>query len=143
MSDIETPEDSGSNARKELAAYVERIERLLEQKAVTSEDIKAAYAEAAGAGFDKKALKQIIKERVADTEKTVLHRSTVNVYRRALGALTGTPLGDWARSWISREAKLKMDEIPQEAAELNEFMNRRKTSGDKKPEGDVPSPLSA
>jgi uncharacterized protein (UPF0335 family) len=112
----------GDNARKALAGYVERIERLTQEKAETTADIKAVYEEAAGAGFDKQALKQIIKDRAADTEKTVLFRGVVSTYRRALGALSGTPLGDWARSWTSREAKLRLSEAQREAEEGSELL---------------------
>jgi uncharacterized protein (UPF0335 family) len=115
-------EELGDNARKALAGYIERIERLNEEKKATAADIKAAFEEAAGAGFDKAAIKQIIKERAADTEKTVIFRGTVATYRRALGALTGTPLGEWARTWNGREAKLRISEDKRDAAEGNELL---------------------
>lgn len=101
MSEIEL----GRNAREQLAGFVERIESLTEEKAEVSERIKSEYAEAAGSGFDKKVIRQLIKERTADFQKTIEHRATLNAYRRALGGLAGTPLGDWARQWISTEAR--------------------------------------
>jgi uncharacterized protein (UPF0335 family) len=132
---LQGEEELGDNARKALAGYIERIERLTEEKKATAADIKAAYEEAVAAGFDKAAIKQIIKERAADTEKTVIFRGTVATYRRALGALMGTPLGEWARSWNSREAKMRLSEAKRNAEEGGELLKaflgkKRRAAGD-------------
>lgn len=125
------PDEFGGNSKQQLAGFVERVESLLDEKAQVSEKIKAEYAEAAAAGFDKKALKQLLKERQADTVGTVEHRSIVALYRRALGTLTGTPLGDWARGWMSREAKMRLDDAKATYADprLDEFMKGRQQRG--------------
>jgi uncharacterized protein (UPF0335 family) len=116
-------------ARNELGDFVQRIESLTAEKAEVSERIKKEYAEAAGAGFDKKAIRQLIKERMADLDKTVQHRRTVEVYRRALGTLAGTPLGDWARSWIATDAR--QDRHENEPSAMAEFLSKRKGKGQK------------
>ena len=46
-----------------LIQYIERIERLIEEKQGIADDIKDVYAEANNAGYDKKAIREIIKLR--------------------------------------------------------------------------------
>ncbi len=48
---------------EELLRYVERIEKLEEDKKEIQDDIKSVYDEASGKGFDKKALKEVLKLR--------------------------------------------------------------------------------
>lgn len=137
------PDELGSNARIALEQFIERIERLDAERAATSEDIKAAYAEAAGSGFDKKALKQIIKERSkADMDKTIKHRVLVDLYRRALAKSDQGDFGDWARGWISREAKSSIDKAKSDTADpkLADFLKARKArdrTGDRPGGGDA------
>ena len=49
--------------------YIERIERLEEEKKTIAEDIRAIYLEAKQHGFNKKAIKQVIKYRKMDPEE--------------------------------------------------------------------------
>jgi uncharacterized protein (UPF0335 family) len=107
MSKTETVTDLGNKSAKDLADFISRIESLEVEKREVAERIKAEYAEAAGVGFDKDALRAVIKERKADGEKTVQRRAVIETYRRALGALSGTPLGDWARGWMADDARHK------------------------------------
>lgn len=118
-------DDSGltSETRNQLGDYVERIEGLIAERKEISEKIKSEYADAAGAGFNKKAIGQIIKERLADLDKTIEHRKIVDTYRRALGSLAGTPLGDWARQWLANDAR--MDRRAKEPTPMDEFMKAR------------------
>ena len=53
-------------AGERLKSYVERIERLNEEKAALAEDIKEVFAEVKSAGFDVKTVREIIKERKKD-----------------------------------------------------------------------------
>src|SRR5471030_1055244 len=55
-------------AKDQLKAFVERIERLEEEKKATSDDIRDVYAEAKGTGYDIKALRTIVSLRKQDTE---------------------------------------------------------------------------
>lgn len=115
----------GNKSAKDLAGFIDRIEGLIAEKQEVAERIKSEYAEAAGTGFDKKALQQIIKERAADSEKTIQHRSIVHTYRQALGGLAGTPLGDWARTWLAQDERLKRHAHEASTA-LDEFLAKAK-----------------
>lgn len=121
-----TSDDLGSNARVQLAGFIERIESLEEEKAQVSEKIKAEFAEAAGVGFEKKAIKQILKDRKADLDQTIDMRAKIDAYRKALGSLTDTPLGDWARSWMANEARTRRRDTTEIDPQLDEFLKKRK-----------------
>ena len=56
-------------AKDQVKAFVERIERLEEEKKATSDDIRDVYAEAKGTGFDTKALRTIVRLRKLDTDE--------------------------------------------------------------------------
>lgn len=75
-----------SVARDDLRAIVERIESLEETKADVASDIKDVYQEAAGKGFDKKALRTIIRIR-KDKDAWKASQDLVDVYCSALGLL--------------------------------------------------------
>lgn len=68
-----------------LRSLVERIERLAEERKALGEDIKDIYAEAKSAGFDVKALRQIIRMRTWEPAELEEHETLVDLYRRALG----------------------------------------------------------
>jgi uncharacterized protein (UPF0335 family) len=68
-----------------LRSLVERIERLAEERKALSSDIKDIFAEAKSAGFDVKALRQIIRMRTWEPAKLEEHETLIDVYRRALG----------------------------------------------------------
>ena len=53
-------------ARDRLRAFVERIERLEEEKATIAADIREIYAEAKGEGYDAPALRAVVRERKKD-----------------------------------------------------------------------------
>ena len=72
-------------AADRLRSLVERIERLEEERKALGGDIKDIYAEAKSAGFDGKALRQIIRMRTWEPAKLDAHESLVDLYRRALG----------------------------------------------------------
>jgi len=86
-------DNSGPIAADRLRSLVERIERLNEEKAALASDIKDIFAEAHSAGFDKKALRAIIKERAEDTDKRREREELMDIYRNALGMLADTELG--------------------------------------------------
>jgi uncharacterized protein (UPF0335 family) len=72
-------------AADHLKAFVERIERLEEEKAAISGDIKDVYTEAKGNGFDGKALRQIISLRKKDFAERQEEEAILDLYRQALG----------------------------------------------------------
>lgn len=83
-------------AKDQLKAFVERIERLEEEKKTISDDIRDVYAESKGNGFDVKALRAVIRLRKQDAQKRAEHELIVETYMHSLGMLVGTPLGDAA-----------------------------------------------
>ncbi len=68
-----------------LRSFIERIERLEEEKAALSADIKDVYAGAKGTGFDVKIIRQIIRKRKLDAAMLAEMEEIETVYRRALG----------------------------------------------------------
>ena len=54
---------------EQLNAFIERVERLEEEKKAIADDIREVYAEAKGSGFDVKALRAIVRLRKQDTEE--------------------------------------------------------------------------
>ena len=124
----------GSESRAELAAYIERIESLTEEKRQLGAKIKSEFDDADHSGYSKEAIKQIIKERAADAQKSIEQRAVTAAYRRALGSLAGTPLGDWARGWMANEARINKPDP--KGAEMDDFMKTRKAKA-KGEEGDA------
>ena len=72
-------------AKDQLKAFVERIERLEEEKKATSDDIRDVYAEAKGNGFDIKALRSIVRLRKLDTDERREQQEVLETYMHALG----------------------------------------------------------
>ena len=79
--------DVGGIGGEQLKSFIERIERLEEEKRVLAEDIKEVYAEARGSGFEPKIMRQIIKIRKMDQEEHDEQESLLDLYKRALGML--------------------------------------------------------
>jgi len=74
-------------AKDHLKAFVERIERLEEEKKALADDIRDVYGEAKSTGFDVKALRTIIKMRKEDTDERKEHEAILETYMHALGML--------------------------------------------------------
>lgn len=77
--------DASSVAADQLKSYIERIERLEEEKAGLASDIKDVYAEAKGTGFDVKALRKIISLRKKDHAERQEEEAILELYMQALG----------------------------------------------------------
>lgn len=75
----------GGIAADRLRSLVERIERLSEERKSIGADIRDIYAEAKSAGFDVKALRQVIRIRQQDAADVEELETLIDVYRRALG----------------------------------------------------------
>ena len=75
----------GGIAADQLASYVERIERLEEEKANLMADIKEVYSEAKALGYDVKILRQIIRLRKMEDHERTEQEEILEVYKRALG----------------------------------------------------------
>lgn len=76
---------SESVAQDQLRAFVERIERMEEEKKAISDDIKEIYAEAKGNGFDTKVLRQVIRIRKQDRAERLEQEAILELYLAALG----------------------------------------------------------
>ncbi|WP_339041327.1 MULTISPECIES: DUF2312 domain-containing protein [unclassified Candidatus Lariskella] len=68
-----------------LKQYIERIERLEEEKKQVTDLIKDVYAEAKSSGLDTKIMKQIIRERQMDQSKLSEQEELLDIYKRAIG----------------------------------------------------------
>jgi uncharacterized protein (UPF0335 family) len=79
--------DVGGIAGERLKSFIERIERLEEEKRALAEDIKEVFAEAKGVGFDIKIMRQIIKIRRMDQDDVDEQEALLDTYKRALGML--------------------------------------------------------
>jgi len=74
-------------AKDHLKAFVERIERLEEEKKTIADDIRDVYAEAKGTGFDVKALRTIVRLRKQDADERREQETILETYMHALGML--------------------------------------------------------
>ena len=70
---------------KHLRAFIERIERLEEEKKALADDIKEVYAEAKGNGFDVKIMRKIVSIRKQDRDKRIEEDAILELYMAALG----------------------------------------------------------
>ncbi len=68
-----------------LLQYIERIERLAEEKEVIASDIREVFAEAKGSGFDNKIMRQILKLKGMDESDRQEQEHLLDLYKRALG----------------------------------------------------------
>jgi uncharacterized protein (UPF0335 family) len=76
-----------------LRSFLERIEKLEEEKRAISDDIKDVYAEAKSNGFDAKVIRAIVAMRKQDKAKREEFEEILDLYLSALGELSDTPLG--------------------------------------------------
>jgi uncharacterized protein (UPF0335 family) len=74
-------------AKEHLKAFVERVERLEEEKKAISDDIRDVYAEARTNGFDVKALRAIVRLRKQDADERREQETILETYMLALGML--------------------------------------------------------
>lgn len=77
--------DVGGVAGERLKSFIERIERLEEEKAALMEDIKEVYGEAKGVGFDAKTMRKIVSLRKMDHEKRRESEELLELYKSAIG----------------------------------------------------------
>lgn len=68
-----------------LKSFVERVERLMEEKAAIADDIKDVYAEAGASGFDKKIVRKVVSLRRMDAEKRREEQELIELYCAAIG----------------------------------------------------------
>ena len=82
--------DVGGVSSNQLKSFIERIERLEEEKAEIGEQIRDVLAEAKGTGFDVKIIRQILKIRKLETQERLEQEELLDLYLTALG-MNGQP----------------------------------------------------
>jgi len=80
--------DTGGVAAAELRAFIERIERLEEEKKRVAEEVKEVYAEAKGSGYDTKVMRQVIRLRRQDKAERQEMEAILDLYMHALGMVS-------------------------------------------------------
>jgi len=91
-----TNSSEGGVAGAELRQFVERVERLEEEKKAIADDIKEVYTEMKGRGFDTKVVRQIVRIRKQDHAERMEYEAILDLYLTALGEFANTPLGQSA-----------------------------------------------
>jgi len=81
-----------SEAREELKSFIERIERLAEQRKELGDEQRALFAEAKAKGFDPKAMRRIIKRRQKDANELAEDEAIDDTYAHAIGMAADSPL---------------------------------------------------
>lgn len=76
---------NGNVAADELRLFIERIERLEEEKKGISDDIRDVYSETKSQGFDVKIIRQIVKLRSMETHDRQEMEAILDTYKNALG----------------------------------------------------------
>jgi len=76
-----------ATAQGRLKSFVERVERLEEDKAAVSADMKGVFDEAKGEGFDVKILRKVIRLRKQDKAKRDEEEALIDLYLQAVGGL--------------------------------------------------------
>jgi len=77
--------DVGGVAADHLRSFIERIERLEEEKKGIADDIKEIFAEAKGTGFDVKAMRAVLRLRKLDKADLQEQEYMIDLYKHALG----------------------------------------------------------
>ena len=75
----------GGVTGQKLKAYIERVERLEEEKSELAEDIKEVYGEAKSNGFDVKTMRKLVRIRKMDLEKRREEEELLELYKAAIG----------------------------------------------------------
>jgi len=72
-------------AKEHLRSFVERIERLEEEKKALADDIREVYAEAKGTGFDTRIMRQVVRLRQMESADRQEQEAMLELYMNALG----------------------------------------------------------
>jgi len=83
--DDDLTDSSQTVAAGQLRAFIERIERLEEEKKTIADDIKEVYAEMKGTGFDVPAVRTLVRLRKKDAAERQEAEAILDLYKAALG----------------------------------------------------------
>jgi uncharacterized protein (UPF0335 family) len=75
----------GTVAADQLRLFIERIERLEEEKKAMADDVRDVYAEAKANGYDTKTMRKIVALRKMETHARQEADALMDTYRTALG----------------------------------------------------------
>ena len=75
----------GNVAADQLRLFIERIERLEEEKKGISDDVRDVYAEAKANGYDTKTMRAIVRLRKMETHDRQEAEALLDTYKAALG----------------------------------------------------------
>lgn len=75
----------GEVSGKKLKSFIERVERLEEEKKAMAEDIRDVYGEAKAMGFEPKIMRKIVSLRKANLEKRREEQELLELYMSAIG----------------------------------------------------------
>ena len=81
---------SGHVAADQLLSYIQRVERMNEEKTAINADISEIYKEAKGNGFDTKVIKRIVADRAKDANDLVEFATIYELYCDAIGMVPAT-----------------------------------------------------
>ena len=76
---------TGSVAADQMRLFIERVERLEEEKKGLADDIRDVYAEAKGQGYDTKTLRTMVRLRKMEKDQRDEEEALVETYKAALG----------------------------------------------------------
>lgn len=85
--DDDRNDSADSFAAGQLKSFIERIERLEEEKQTIADDIKDVYAEAKANGYDTKIMRQVVRIRKQDKSEREEMEALLDLYMQALGML--------------------------------------------------------
>lgn len=77
-------------AADQLMAFIERVERMNEEKTAINADISEIYKEAKGNGFDTKVIKRIVADRAKDSNELAEFATLYDLYCDAIGMVPAT-----------------------------------------------------
>lgn len=81
------PQSLTQSSKEKLRQYVDRLERLIEERTELQGQIKEVYAEAKALGFDVKALREVIRLRAKDARERAEAEHVLDLYLQALGEI--------------------------------------------------------
>ena len=85
MAEIGHNSDVGGITGAQLKAYIERVERLEEEKKAIADDVREVYGEAKANGFDVKVMRMLVRLRKMDNDQRVEMEALLDLYKRAVG----------------------------------------------------------
>jgi uncharacterized protein (UPF0335 family) len=96
-------------AKDHLKSFVDRIERLNEEREALSADIREVFAEAKGTGFDTKIMRQVIRMRKLDKADFQEQEAMLDLYLTAMDMRDSAPLLDYSVRESASESPAKAD----------------------------------